>query len=195
MVDVGTVDVEEFAGSHIICVDHREVRDPIWREDGLVSREELVAHLHHELHVERDGDWPPGPRALQLFHFRFPGRCGVEKVVGSAGFVWEAARDEAKLDDGVEGSLITGVIHHSGELVPHRRAFRHRGESGVNRWVVNLGLVEVLIKSEHRFDHGRHPPLLHEKGPMALNGPDPHWCPSELSGRQAVHLDPEASHR
>ena len=113
MVDVGTVDVEEFAGSHIICVDHREVRDPIWREDGLISREELVAHLHHELHVERDGDWPPGPRALQLLHVRFPGRCGVEKVVGSAGLVWEAARDEAKLDDGVEGSLITGVIHHS----------------------------------------------------------------------------------
>ena len=30
---------------------------------------------------------------------------------------------------------------------------------------------------------------------MALNGPDPHWRPPELSGRQAVHLDSEATHR
>ena len=153
MVDISPVDIEKFARTHIKGVDHREVRDPVWRQDGLVSREKFVAHLHHELHVERDGDWPPGPRTLQLFHFRFPGRSGVEKVVGSARFVRESARDEAVLDDGIEGGLVTGVIHHSGELVPHRRAFRHRGECGVDRWVVDLGLVEVLIKSEHRFDH------------------------------------------
>ena len=52
---VGPVDEEKLAGPHIIGIDHGNVGDPVWRQDGLVRCEQLPTSLHEHLSVECNG--------------------------------------------------------------------------------------------------------------------------------------------
>ena len=150
---VGTVDPEELSGAHVICVDDRHIRDPIGGQNGLIGCEEFGSELHEHFSIECYGDWPPGPRALELLHFGLPRRGGIEEVVRTAGLVGKAARDQAVLDDGEECGLITCVIHHTGKFIPNWRAFRHRRECWVHSWVINALHVELVIERVHHLDH------------------------------------------